>query len=493
MKTNLHIFKRVLQFITAAAIALSMAGCGKKNKSALDPQNPVTITIWNYYNGDQLVAFEKLVDEFNGSVGAEKGIVAITVSQGDITTLADSLLDSVNGNAGAQELPTLAAVYSETAYILDKENAIQSFDNYFTEDELSKYIPGFIDEGRFNENNELMLFPIIKSTELFTANETDWQPFADETGITLESLETVEDLTAASEAYYKWTDSLTPNIAEDGKALYGRDSIANYVYLGCYQLGHELFNVKNGKMTLDMDRDTFKTLWDNYYIPYINGYFGAYSKYRSEDCKTGKILALTSSSSSTGYLPTTVTTDDDLSHDISIYFNESVPFKDSVNDAVVQQGANYCLLKSTDAAEQGGVEFLKWFTESQRNLDFALQSGYSPVTVDANNEESIRSAFDGDISDVKNKSVLDALVLSADAFSNKTAYATKPFNGSKDVRALLGDSLQNIAYADREAVVSAIESGKSREEAVAQYSTDEYFDEWFNSICSDVEEAVSQQ
>ena len=28
----------------------------------LDPENPVTLTIWHYYNGDQLEAFNKLID-----------------------------------------------------------------------------------------------------------------------------------------------------------------------------------------------------------------------------------------------------------------------------------------------------------------------------------------------------------------------------------------------------------------------------------------------
>ena len=36
-------------------------------------QTAVTdITVWTYYNGDQLERFTKLVDEFNSTVGAEK-------------------------------------------------------------------------------------------------------------------------------------------------------------------------------------------------------------------------------------------------------------------------------------------------------------------------------------------------------------------------------------------------------------------------------------
>ncbi|MDD3369287.1 MAG: extracellular solute-binding protein [Lachnospiraceae bacterium] len=496
MKRNIRWGK----IITAAALVTSMmfslTGCGGKtilgNGSELDPDNPVTITVWNYYNGDQLTAFEKLVEEFNSTIGIEKGVVAVTVSQGDIDTLANSLLDSVDGKAGSQEKPTLAAVYAETAYILDKEDALSPLDPYFTEEELGKIVPGFLDEGRFNENNDLLLFPIIKSTELFTANETDWEPFAADTGIAFDSIKTKEDLTAAAKTYYEWTDAQTPDVAEDGKALYGRDSVANYIYLGCYQLGQNMFPIENGKLTVNMNRDAFKTLWDNYYIPFINGYFGAYAKFRSEDAKTGQILALTSSSSSVGYLPSEVTLADDSKHDISIYTAKDLQFANASVDAVVQQGASYCMLKSTPAQEEGAALFLKWFAEPEQNMAFAIESAYSPISLAANTEEAISKAYAGDVSTAKGQNVLNALLISADTFSNGTAYATKPFNGSKEVRTLLGNALNDIATKDRNAVVTAMEAGATREEAVAEFSTDEYFDAWFEDLSAQVTALVEE-
>ena len=302
----------------------------------------------------------------------------------------------------------------------------------------------------------------------------------------MESIQTQEDLTAAAKSYYEYTDSLTPDVLEDGKALYGKDSMANYIYLGCKQLGHEMFTVKDGQMTEDLDKETFRTLWDNYYVPYINGYFGAYAKFRSEDAKTGKILALTSSTSSMGYLPNQVTLEDDSTHDIELYISEALPFANAVNQAVVQQGASFCLLKSTEAQQQGAVEFLKWFTESERNMDFSLMSGYSPVTLEDNTEEAITKAYNGDTTTGSGQIVLDSLKLSADAFANKEPYATKPFEGGKDVRSYLDKAMGDKAAADREAVVEAIASGMTREEAVAAFDTDEAFDAWFEEVSSQV-------
>lgn len=482
--------KKVVALAVTASLLASISGCSAKNSTtstSLDPDNPVTVTIWTYYNADQLASFEALTEEFNTTVGAEKGVVVTSISQGDVDTLADELLDSVADKAGSQETPTLASIYPETAFILEQSDALASFDSYFTEEELAAYVPGFIEEGRFNAKNELLQFPILKSTEIFAANKTDWQAFTDATGITLESLQTKEDLTAAGKAYYEWTDAQTPDVPEDGKALYGRDSVANYILLGCYELGHEFGKIENGTLTIDLDRDTFKTLWDNYYIPYINGYFGKYGKFSSDDAKTGKVLSLTSSSSGVTFLPTAVTGADDQTHEIEIYEMRDLNFKDAVVDASIQQGAGFSMMKCTEAQQQGATEFLKWASKPERNIAFALESGYSPVTIEANNAEAITEAYTGDTASSTGQNILNALLISADTFENSTTYAMKPFEGCRDLRFLLGDALQNTAEADRAAVEEAIASGSSRADAVADYSTDAYFDQWFAKLCNDVE------
>ena len=60
--------RRLLCVLCALGLMSAAAGCGEK--SPLDPKNPTTITVWTYYNGDQLSAFDNLVDDFNVSVVA---------------------------------------------------------------------------------------------------------------------------------------------------------------------------------------------------------------------------------------------------------------------------------------------------------------------------------------------------------------------------------------------------------------------------------------
>lgn len=107
----------------------------------------------------------------------------------------------------------------------------------------------------------------------------------------LADLETFEGITATARAYYAWTDSLT-DAPDDGKAFFGRDAMANYCIIGSRQLGAEVF----GDGTLVPDKDVFRRLWDNYYVPYINGWFTASGRFRPPNrcphhtCQTEALL-----------------------------------------------------------------------------------------------------------------------------------------------------------------------------------------------------------
>ena len=85
----------------AVTLTLGLTGCGEKD--LLDPGNPVSLTIWHYYNGSQQVAFDILVEEFNDTVGREKGIYIQSYSQGSVSDLEAAVRDSVAGKVGAEE------------------------------------------------------------------------------------------------------------------------------------------------------------------------------------------------------------------------------------------------------------------------------------------------------------------------------------------------------------------------------------------------------
>lgn len=139
----------------------------------LDPENPVTLTIWHYYNGAYQAAFDKLVEEFNNSAGKDLGIYV-------------------------EEMPDLFSAYTDSALGLQKDGLLTDLNQYFTAEELDKYVDAYVQEGEFAGDGGMYVFPVAKSTEITMMNKTDWDKFAEETGATLDGLSTVEGIGISS-------------------------------------------------------------------------------------------------------------------------------------------------------------------------------------------------------------------------------------------------------------------------------------------------------
>ena len=466
---------RLFALLLCAAMLAGCAGQPKKDGTAslLDPEKPLTITVWNYYNGQQLAAFNEIVEQFNTTQGRELGIVVESYSQGSVSDLETNVLAAARGQAGAEKIPNIFAAYVDSAYALNKMGMVADVSPYLSEEEQKLYIDSYIEEGRFAEADSIKIFPMAKSTEVFILNETDWQKFAAATGASYSDFATMEGLVATAERYYNWTDSLTPDVPDDGKAFFGRDAMANYMLIGAMQLGTELFSVSDGKMTLNFDRDTVRKLWDNYYVPFVQGYFAASGRFRSDDIKTGHIIALVGSSSGATFFPKQVIVSDTESYDIQ---SRVLPVPQFAGNRAyaVQQGAGMVVTKGTDAEVYASVQFLKWMTQGEHNVTFATSSGYLPVTWEANDMDYIRAQVP-ELSGMME----EILTVGVETVHDNTMYTPKAFANGADARQVLEYSLQDQAKADRDAVEAAMAEGVSREEACAPYLTDAQFDAWY--------------
>lgn len=170
--------------LAAAAAMMLLAGCGSKADPGFSPANPVNITIWTYYNGEQLEAFNALVDEFNSTVGKEQGITVESSSHGSVTDLENNVLASAEGKVGAEAMPNIFSAYADTAYALDEMGQIADLSDYLSEEDRAAFIEDYLSEGDFSGSGSIKIFPVAKSAELLFLNETDWEPFAAATGAT---------------------------------------------------------------------------------------------------------------------------------------------------------------------------------------------------------------------------------------------------------------------------------------------------------------------
>lgn len=482
--------KRFLALALCAALAASaLSGCGKQTGSVirLDPSNPVSLNVWHYYNGTQQMAFDALVSEFNATAGKEQGIYVEGYSLGSVSDLEKAITDSAAQVVGASPLPDIFSTYADTAYALQQQGLLLDLSSCFTEEDLAQYVDSYIQEGYFQEDGALYLFPVAKSTEVFMINATDWEPFAQATGTTTEELATTEGITAVAQRYYRWTDEQTPDIPNDGKAFYGRDSLSNFFLISMKQMGVDLFDVEKGQVTIRPDRDKIRRIWDNFYVPHINGWFLSLGKFRSDDVKTGEILAYTGSISSSTYFPSNVITDEG-SYPIECLVLPA-PVMEGGQNYSVQQGANMAVTKSTPQREYAACQFLKWFTSRENDLRFACESSYLPIRRDSSNVAALDQAIAERGLQIDQKTY-DCLKCIMDSFDNTTFYSTKCFQHGYATRQVLDKHLAQKISADKAAIDGQVAAGISRAEAAAAYVTEEAFESWYQDFCAALEQAA---
>ncbi len=89
---------------TAAALgtAILLTACNTntgnncaRQQGETDPNKPVSLTVWHYYNGAQQAAFDQLVSEFNATEGKDKGIYVEGYTQGSVGDLEKAVSDAV--------------------------------------------------------------------------------------------------------------------------------------------------------------------------------------------------------------------------------------------------------------------------------------------------------------------------------------------------------------------------------------------------------------
>ncbi len=468
--------RKIIAGLLAAVLALTaLSGCGG---TEVKEAESITLSVWTYYNGAQLTAFNKLINEFNKTVGAEKGIYVQGSSFGSVGDLETNVMDAARGKVGAQEIPDIYGAYADTAYAMDQMGLVADLRPYFTDEELEKYIPSYIEEGGFSESGSIKIFPVAKSTELFLLNKTDWDVFAGATGARLEDLATIEGLTQTAQKYYEWTDGLTPE-ANDGRAFFGRDAMANYLIIGSMQLGDEIFHVEDGTMTLRFEKDVARRLWDNYYVPFVKGYFAASGRFRSDDAKTGNILAFVGSTSGATFFPKSISISDTESYEIEMKVLPAPEFEGSEGYAV-QQGAGMVVTAKDEKRVAASVEFLKWFTQDEQNVSFSTNSGYMPVTKSGNSLDAVLANFPEGSNDV----MREILTVGIETVDSNTLYTPKAFRGGSDARKVLEYSMSDLAAQDRATVAERLAEGQSLEQATADFTSDEYFDAWYEKTLS---------
>ncbi len=356
--------KKLLTLILCI-ILLCTALISCENNSPLDADKPVTLTMWHNYGGDMQSTMDYLIDEFNSTVGKEKGIVINVTAISSSSELNKSLDLIVNDDPGAPDMPDIFTGYPKLAVKFQEKGMLANLDNYFSHNELSEYIDEFVDEGRLSDGG-LYVFPIAKSTEVLYVNKTLFDRFSEATGAKIEDLATFEGIARLSEMYYEYSG---------GKQFYAADSWFNFAEVGMAQLGDSIFDGE----ALDLVGENYAHIFETAYSPAVNGGFSIYDGYSSDLSKTGDLVCSTGSSAGILFYGDTITytdgTVENVEYDILPY-----PVFENGEKIALQRGGGLMVAKSDEKKEYAAAEFIKWLTASAQNMRFVGETGYLPVT-----------------------------------------------------------------------------------------------------------------
>jgi multiple sugar transport system substrate-binding protein len=391
---------------------------------------------------------DALIDEFNGTVGQEQGIIINVTAITSSAELQESLNMIVNGDPGAPELPNITTMYPKTAILFQQKGMLANLDSYFSAAEQDAYLPAFLAEGRFGDGG-LYVFPFAKSTEIMFLNRTLFDRFADATGVTIDCFDSFESLAAAAEQYYEWS----------GKQFFAADSWFNLAQAGMLQQGSNLFDGE----TLNLDNDAYRHIWETCYAPSREGGFAIYDGFSSDLSKTGDIVCSTGSSAGILFYGNTITYPDNTTEPME-YNVLPFPVFEGGSKYAIQRGNGICVAATDKAKEQAAVTFLKWFTAAGQNMRFAGATGYLPVTKEA--FETQLPEFIKTVADPRIKMMLEAVT---EMYANYEFFAAPTFEAFDGISKSYESSYKALLTTEREAwsAGTPADSGGALEKFVA--------------------------
>ena len=466
--------KKIMFIIILMAFILLTAACATSSASdPLNPDKPITVTVWHYYNGITKEAFDRLVSEFNETIGLERGIVVDAKSQGDVNQLATAVFDAANGSIGAAPMPEIFASYADNAFRVHQIAPLVSLEQYYSEEELKAYRKEFLEEGQFITDDKYYIVPIAKSSENLYVNKNYWEPFAARQGYTSEDLATWEGLFEVSKTYYE----------ETGKGFFGLDANANYMLAANMQLGSELYKYsQDGTVALNFKKENAKIIWEYFYKPYINGYFVKSGRFSSDDAKTGSVLSYTGSTAGAAYFPAAVNFNENDMVNIEPLVLPYPHFKNG-SAVAIQQGAGMCVTKSDKAHEYAAMLFLKWFTAPEQNLKFSVSTGYFPVENEALEEGKMLDLIEK--GEAPLKAIVESIKASHIMFNDFALYNSKPFIGSFEMRTFLDTNLINKINSDLSILNEKVSNGENRKALLDELCSQKSFERWYNDFMNE--------
>lgn len=449
------------------AVSMLAGGCGEKaggetahvNEQKPEEGEKTRLVFWHYYNDAQKQHLDRLIKEYNETVGNDRNVEVEAYSQGSIDDLTNKINLILNDSSNDVEMANIFLAYRDMVVDVVRNHPEKLVDasEYVSEEQLDSYNQDYLEEGRIN--GKIYILPVAKSTELLLMNQTKLDVFLRENpryeAADMASWDGLEEM---AKGYFEWTDAMTPETVGDGAPFIGIDNLANYFIAMNHAMGSHIYHYdEDGKARADLNEDYIKELFLNYYEPFTKGYYGASGKYRSDDVKQSVLAGYIGSSSSVLYFPDEVADEkgEMVPIDIGIY---PYPKFKSYRETAVQQGAGAAVLNRNPLENQASMDFIHWLTV-EKGVEMTTSMSYMPVVKGMMTREQEES--------IQNPKVLMGIKEGIAQSNQYQMVYGFDFEHAYDVRVDVSDTFSLALKSGREEFKSYLDQGKSMEEAAA--------------------------
>jgi multiple sugar transport system substrate-binding protein len=214
--------------------------------------------------------------------------------------------------------------------------------------------------------DQLIVFPVSKSTHLLFINGTQFERFCADTGASCDDLATWEGFFEVAEKYYNWSG---------GKCFCAFDYMLRCVELHAQGTGTSLMTEDGW---YDFDNEALRDSWMMFAEPLAKGHISVSNLYSNTQVMTGEVCASLGSSAAILYYNDNVTYPDNTTEPINLKVLP-LPQEPGRNPLVTQAGVGLIARKTTEQKAEAAAVFARWLTEGERNLAFVTETGYMPV------------------------------------------------------------------------------------------------------------------
>lgn len=424
------------KIVAIALMGILLTGCSETSedkKHGLDKENPITITMGTLQDD----SLETMINDFNSSIGATKGINIVYTPV-----------------SAAEELSTTDMVSADydTIYSLCTTNEVAELSNYFSAMDLgSTFFESSVETVSLSG---LRAIPISLDVNLLVVNLSEWENFANANGLDTSSFNTWEGINLVAESYYNSTGKPFISISSGYDVT---SEMANQGYAPLVQTS------KSGA-SINVQSDTLRNVWNYIAEPQIKGYMtiGGYETIENN---------------------TTIATYCPLSEIPNSTESELLIFKaPSVNEEVssyVLDTTAIAVNSSNDATIYACVQFIDYLIDESCNYEYATSRGCIPANKNSNVNEDSNSINNS----AKN--------IAFDLISNGEVFKVSPFDNVSTLEDTLESKINQTSAHDT--VVKRISGGILESKAYEGILDVNSFKYWYDDICDQLKITFSAQ